>query len=501
MKRVVLVGGGHAHLHVLRDAARRPWHGVDLVLISPYPRHHYSGMVPGFLQGQYREEEITFDLPSICQAAGARFVLGGADRIDADARSITVGGVHFAFDVASLDVGSAAAGSDVPGVREHAYSVWPISRAGLLRQQVDERIRSTPKGALVQVYVVGAGAAGVEVSLALHRRITLAGRRARIGLLDRGTHILPGYSAGARGRIERLLKARGIRVEGGSCIDAVEEAGVRVRGRGLLRADLVVWLTGSAAPEIFSHSNLPVDRNGYFRVGPTLQSVDGVPVWGAGDCVGLAEHPHIPKAGVYAVREAPILSHNLRAATHGGRMRSYDPQSSFLSLLNTADGKAFLRWHAATFHASWAWQLKDRIDRGFVRGYQSLYEVPAPAGARTSRGPDAETPRVAQSTPASRLAGTPKNREKQMRFENTAFAQFISSGAGRGLRIAAGLALITAGLRKRDGAGRALALVGLAPLASGTLDLCLLGPLFGGPLDGAAIRAAGGGRELAKEDS
>lgn len=500
MKRVVLVGGGHAHLHVLRDAARRPWHGVDLVLISPYPRHHYSGMVPGFLQGQYREEEITFDLPSICQAAGARFVLGRADRIDAEARSIAVGGEHFAFDVASLDVGSAAAGSDVPGVREHAYSVWPISRAGLLRQQVDERLRSTPRGALLQVYVVGAGAAGVEVSLALHRRITLAGRRALVGILDRDTHILPGYSTGARGRIERLLKARGIKVEGGSCIDAVEEAGVRVRGRGLLRADLVVWLTGSAAPEIFSHSNLPVDQNGYFRVGATLQSVDGVPVWGAGDCMGLAEHPHIPKAGVYAVREAPILSHNLRAATHGGRMRSYDPQSSFLSLLNTADGKAFLRWHAATSHASWAWQLKDRIDRGFVRGYQSLYASPARAGDGRSCGTE-DNPSAVQSTSANHFAGKPHNREKQMRFENTAFAQFISSGAGRALRIAAGLALITAGLRKRDGAGRALALVGLAPLAAGTLDLCLLGPLFGGPLDGAAIRAAGGGRELAKEDS
>lgn len=501
MKRVVLVGGGHAHLHVLRDAALRPWPGVDLVLISRYPQHHYSGMVPGYLQGQYREEQISFDLPSICHAARARFILGRADRVDAGARYVTVGGDHFAFDVASLDVGSAAAGRNVPGVREHAYSVWPMTRAVALREQIDERIRGTPEGRQIRVCVVGAGAAGVEVSLALHRRIVLAHRQARLVVLDRGRHVVPGYSARARSRVAKILKARGIEVEGGCEVEAVEPGGVRIRGRGLLCADLVVWVTGSAAPDLFSNSDLPVDSNGYFCVGPTLQSFDGVPVWGAGDCVGLAEHPRTPKAGVYAVREAPVLSHNLRAATQGGRIRSYNPQRSFLSLLNTADDKAVLRWHAATLHSSWAWQLKDRIDRGFVRRYQSLYAPPAPAADGTSRETE-DAPGVVQSTPANHFAGKPPpNRKKQMQFENTAFAQFISTGAGRALRVAAGLALITAGLRKRDRGGAALALVGLAPLAAGTLDLCLLAPLFGGPLDGSAIRAAGAGRELTKEDS
>jgi selenide,water dikinase len=370
MKRVVLVGGGHAHLHVLRDAALRPSPGAELTLISPFDHHHYSGMVPGYLQGRYREEELAFDLRRLCQAARVRFVRGSAERIDVASRSVVVDGHPIRFDAASLDVGSAALGMDVPGAREHAWTVRPMNQAVALRERTDALIRAATGDRPVRVCVVGAGAAGVEVALALHRRIESAARRAELTLLDRG-ELLPGYPSRVRGLASEILSRRGITVHRGE-VRAVQEDGVRLHAGESMPAELVVWLTGAAPPALIRASDLPMGSDGFFQVDSTLRSTDGAPVWGAGDCVSIEGHPDVPKAGVYAVREAPVLAHNLRAWVAGGGPREYRPQSSFLSLLNTADGMALLRWHRFVSHSRLAWWLKDRIDRRFVRRYQAL---------------------------------------------------------------------------------------------------------------------------------
>lgn len=371
MKRVLLVGGGHAHLHVIRDVALRPWDGAELTLVSPYDHHHYSGMVPGYLQGQYQEAELAFDLPRLCHAAGARFVRGFAARVDAVERFVAVNGHRISFDIASVDAGSAPVGMDVPGVREYAWTVRPMNRALALRDKVDELVTRAQKDGIVRVCVVGAGAAGVEVSLALARRIGDGAGIPEVILLDGGA-VLPGYSDRARRRAARILRSRGIVVRTGQEVSAVGARGVELKDGRTLEADLVVWITGSAPPDLLAASNLPHNNAGFFRVDSALRSADGAPVWGAGDCVSLDRHPDLPKAGVYAVREAPVLTHNLRAAVEGGSPKEYHPQSSFLSLLNTADGKALLRWHAVTSHSRWAWWLKDHIDRRFVQNYAKV---------------------------------------------------------------------------------------------------------------------------------
>ena len=145
---------------------------------------------------------------------------------------------------------------------------------------------------------------------------------------------------------------------------------MRLGGGARLPSALTVWLAGAAAPALLGTAALPRDPRGFLLVGRTLQAVDGSPVWGAGDCVTLARHPEVPRAGVYAVREGPVLARNLRAALGEGGPRPYTPQRTFLSLLNTADGKALLRWHALVSHSRWAWWLKDRIDRRFVARYR-----------------------------------------------------------------------------------------------------------------------------------
>lgn len=366
MRRLVLAGGGHAHLEVLRRLALRPHPPAGLTLVSLDRRHLYSGMVPGYLQGQYREEEITFELPALAARAGGRFVQGRVTAVDPGAREISLaGGGTLPYDLISFNVGSRTAGDDLPGVRDHAVLVKPISRAGDLRRRLlelaaagDEPCRAT---------VVGGGAAGVEIACAIAAVLDRAGRERhdrsgrRVAILDSSAEILSEYSERFRRRALKVLSGKQIEIR----------AGMRVEG-DRLPPGLTVWLTGAAAWPLFQSSGLPVDDRGFLLVDDALRSVADPRVLGAGDCVTLARHPDTPKAGVYAVREGPVLWKSLLAALSGTRPPRYEPQEGYLSLLNTGDGRALLSYKGLVSHSRWAWRLKDGIDRRFVARYQRL---------------------------------------------------------------------------------------------------------------------------------
>lgn len=373
--RLLLVGAGHAHLEVLRRLAADPRAGMDLTLISVADRHHYSGMVPGFLQGQYEEREITFDLPRLAARAGARFVQARATAIDPKAREVHVeGGGILGYDIVSFNVGSRSAGDEEEDVRRHAALIKPISRAADLRRRLAELVGETGKNC--RVVIVGGGAAGVEIACAIMTVLDRAdpSRRGRqVTILEGSNAILSDYSNRFRLQAETVLAGRGIAVRTGARVERVEPDAVQLQGGSRLTSGLTVWLTGAAAWPLFAPSGLPVDGKGFLLVDDSLRSIADPRVFGAGDCVTLARHPETPKAGVYAVREAPVLYRSLLAAMEKGKPPRYEPQPDFLSLLNTGDGKALLRYKGLVTHSRWAWRLKDRIDRRFM----ARYEVPA----------------------------------------------------------------------------------------------------------------------------
>jgi len=393
VRRVVLVGGGHAHVHLLEVAAASPPRDTELVLISPTGWHHYSGMVPGYLAGTYTEADMAFDLRALAMAAGALFVEGVASSVSVARREIEVGSPSggrrcVSFDHASLDVGSAPVGLELPGVREHAATVRPMSRAVELRDRLDALVaRAVGRGAdPVRVCVVGAGAGGVEVALALNRRILDGGATAQVTLVDAGDRILPDFSDRVRRRALRVLRRAGITVLRPTRASGVTPDTLALESGESLPSDLTVWLGGAAPPPLLAASDLPLGPGGFFLVDAELRAVaqgraERPPVWGAGDCIALEGAPWMPRAGVYAVRQSPVLARNVLgpspddaspddASPDDASPARYTPQRSFLSLMNTADGRALLRWKGLVSHSRWAWWLKDRIDRRFMERYQ-----------------------------------------------------------------------------------------------------------------------------------
>jgi len=345
-------------------AARR-WPAVRTIVVTPDDRTLYSGMIPGFVQGRYRLHELAFDLRRLCTRAGAELVEEPAVAVDGGTREVRTATRTIPFTAASVDVGSVAVGGDFPGVQKYAVSVK--SAEGVLR--LVEILDTAAPTRSWRIAIVGGGAAGVEIGLAARRRLRDRQVHAALTLLDSGPTALPDHPEGARRLAARLvLENEGV-LRLGEEVTAVLPEGVHLTSGEVCPADLVVWATGPAPPPLLSDSTLPLTPDGYFHVDATLRSIDGAPVWGAGDCIHLDGHS-LPKAGVFAVRQGPLLAANLNAFLAGRPPRVFRTRARYLSLLDTADGRALLRYGGFSHHGRLALRLKKLIDRRFARRFR-----------------------------------------------------------------------------------------------------------------------------------
>lgn len=369
-RRVVLVGAGHVHLEVVRRFAEAPWPGVHATIVSLEERHFYSGMIPGYLAGQYSLDDLTADVPAIARRGGVECVIGEAAGLDPVERRVHLrDGRSLPYDLVSLNIGALLAGGNTAAARE-TERIKPVQRAAGLKERIGRVAAERPAAA--RAVIVGGGAAGVEVACAVAASLDRAGCRREVTVLESGGVILRGYDDRFRRRAERALATRGIAIRLGRSVAAVEDRCVRLDDGDELPSDLTVWLTGPEAAPLLVESGLPTDQRGFLLTDDSLRSVVDRRVFAVGDCGTMAHHRDIPKAGVYAVRQAPVLWRNLLASVRGEPLATYRPQSGFLSILNTCDGRALLRYKGLISWSRWAWWLKDWIDRRFMRKYQRL---------------------------------------------------------------------------------------------------------------------------------
>jgi pyridine nucleotide-disulfide oxidoreductase family protein len=361
----MLLGGGHAHVHVLKDfAAARPA-AAEVLLVTPYPRQIYSGMVPGFVAGHYSEAQCVIPLEPLARAAGVMTAWGAATALDAAARTITLADGRVAeYDVLSIDTGSVIDRDRIPGAREHGLFVRPMEHfVKLYDGLVDLAARR-----VVDVVVLGGGAAGVELAMALAHR--LAGRgeeRARIALVTGGPEPLAGYPGRVMALARAALAAMRVTVFRDACAE-VQAGAVLLRGGARLACDAPIVATGADAPRWLQGSGLALDERGFVLTGPTLQSRSHDAVFAAGDVATRADAPHA-KSGVYAVRAGPPLALNLRRAVAGGALLPHQPQPRTLNLVSCGARRAIVSWGGLGLAGRWAWWWKDRIDRAFIARY------------------------------------------------------------------------------------------------------------------------------------
>lgn len=373
-KKLVLVGSGHSHIQVLKAFGEIPPPDCHLTVVVDTPIALYSGMVPGFVAGQYRIEELQIDARPLAERASAEVIVAKALSIDPEKKQIELEGhPPVPYDRASFNIGSTVTGLDLPGIREYALPTRPI--AGLVAQ-VDELIRRAQQhttGTPFRIVVVGGGAGGVELAFTLQSRLKKETRtKIDMTLVTNGPEILTAHSRSMIKRVYRHAKRRQITIVCQREVVAAKADGVVFRDGETLASDALIWVAGPVSHPLFTESRLPVDHRGFVRVRPTLQFENYDDLFAVGDCATLIDYPDTPKAGVYAVREGPIITANLRAALQGKPLTKYKPQSDFLMLINLGGGTAIGSKWGFSFEGRWVMKWKDRIDRAFM----SLFQIP-----------------------------------------------------------------------------------------------------------------------------
>lgn len=368
-KRLLLIGGGHSHVEVIRRFGINPEPGAAVALISPDRHTPYSGMLPGLIAGHYRFGDCHIDLDALCRRAGVAWIGSAVTGIDAEHRSASCAdGSKHAFDVVSVDTGSTPVIAGIPGAAHHGIPVKPVPR--FLEYWATLRAAARSATIDLRVVVVGAGAGGVELALAMQHRIRADDGRARFTLITDGSAILPSHPARVRRRFTAVLRQRGISLRLNVPVQSATADGLVLRGGEVLPADHVVWVTGAAAPCWPRASGLHTDTAGFIAVNAHLQSPSHAWLFAAGDVAAMMATPR-PKSGVFAVRQGPPLAENLRRALRGAALINYRPQRSALALITTGDRYAVASYGPFAFSGAWVWHWKNRIDTAFMRQYNA----------------------------------------------------------------------------------------------------------------------------------
>ncbi|MCP4768663.1 MAG: selenide, water dikinase SelD [Gammaproteobacteria bacterium] len=372
---LVLIGGGHSHLFVLRQLAMNPPRGARITLVARDLHTPYSGMLPGYIAGHYSRDETHIDLLPLARQAGARVIHGEVVAIDSDARQVSIKGrPPLDYDLLSINIGSRPSIPD-GGDGQHQIAVKPVDRFISSWQQLEQRLLESD-GEL-RLAIVGGGAGGVELALSLqHRAAQLQQCRARlkVSIVTDADCLLRGHNRRVRERFERILQQRSIALHYRHAVHGYD--GVNLQGdfSPPLAADAVIWVTSASPASWLRDSGLALDDEGFIRVDACLQSVSHEQVFAAGDIAAVSGYPR-PKSGVFAVRQGLPLAHNLQQRLAGRALKPFKPQTRFLSLISTGDRNAVASRGRWALQGSWCWWLKDRIDRKFIRRFTELPDM------------------------------------------------------------------------------------------------------------------------------
>lgn len=363
MKTLLLIGGGHAHLHCLEQLKNDSLDDLRVMLISPSRHQYYSGMFSGFTEGVYNIEDIRIDLEQLCQKAGAAFIEDAIMSIDAWSQKVmSINGEIYPYDAISFDIGSRI---EIPAeFKPYASTIKPNFQF----PQTLSTLRDSPNPV-----IVGGGASGVELAFSVLAWRKQNGFPLNVALFSSNS-LLSDHDAAVSKKIQITAERKALPFFVHESVEKIDSHSVTTSHDRSFPQTNVLWLTGPKSPRFFRTSGLPTDTQGFLLVNGALQCREFPNVFGAGDCISVDLYPDLAKNGVYAVRQGPILWSNLKNYLYGNPLLLFSPQKQYMSILSTGNGEAFLTYGKYTAHGKLPWILKQRIDRKFMEQYKKLYE-------------------------------------------------------------------------------------------------------------------------------
>lgn len=380
VKDVVLIGGGHSHVAVLKSFGMNPMPGVRLTLIGKDLNTPYSGMLPGLIAGHYTFEEAHINLRPLANFAGAQLYHDAVRKIDLEARKIHCANrppVH--FDVLSINTGSTPFLDDVPGAREHSIPVKPIEQFLEKWEAIQQRQRQEKKP--LHIVTVGAGAGGVELTMAVQFALRDIDPGNSYTVVSQTETILPTHAKSVQQTYNQILAERGVSVALQKRVSHVVHDQVILDDGEKIPFDVLFWVTNASPPSWPKNSGLLTNKTGFIAINDRLQSESHPYVFATGDVASCEKYPR-PKSGVFAVRQGPPLAENIRRICAGEKLKPFRPQRIFLSLISTGDQFAVASYGPFSLKGEKIWKWKDWIDRRWMERYQKMPEMAVPEVAK-----------------------------------------------------------------------------------------------------------------------
>ena len=366
---IILVGAGHAHLHIASKASEYTALGARLILIDP-GKFWYSGMATGLLGGDYSPEDDQVDPGTLVRKHGGKFIQDHVSAVDVKSRVLTLGsGQRLKYDWLSLNIGSEVDTGDL-GAPKNGPAVWPVKPIPPLydlRTTLEKAMRDTTR--MPQIVVVGGGPTGSELAANLAGLAQRNGIRPSVILVSSSNRLLPDAPAGASRAMSRVLEGYPIEVRTNTRVERITEKGVVLDNGECLACDHILAAIGLKAKGLTRELGLSASGSG-LRVNAHMQSVDDPRVFAAGDCADFSLR-ELPKLGVFGVKAAQVIHDNLLASIKDEPLKSYKPQRVWLAILNLGDSRGLLTWYRFWWLGRSCYWLKDWIDRRFMARYQT----------------------------------------------------------------------------------------------------------------------------------
>lgn len=367
-KHLVLVGGGHAHMVSLANLHKFVKKGHRVSVIGPSPYHYYSGMGPGMLGKIYTPDEIRFATQHVVEKQGGNFILGKVHRIDPDQKMLHLeSGETVVYDVLSFNAGSYVPNEIVTENGKDIFSVKPIEKL----MQAQARILQLASQQKIAVGIVGGGPAAAEIAGNVWRLSNDYGKNMPQIKIFSGEAFMSRFSQKIRKKAHNSLTKRGIEIMEQDFVAEIKTGQITMESGQQHGLDLIFLASGVKPSPIFRESGLATGPDGGLRVNSFLQSTEYPELFGGGDCIYFKDQP-LDKVGVYAVRQNPILYHNLMAALEETELQPFDPGGEYLLIFNMGDDTGILQKKWLTLDGRLAFIIKDYIDRKFMKKFQSL---------------------------------------------------------------------------------------------------------------------------------
>lgn len=364
-KHLVLAGAGHAHMVTMANIHLFKKLGHSVTVIGPSDYHYYSGMGPGMLGSGYEPDDIRFDVRRKIEGQGGVFLRDSIVAVDPVTRELRLkSGDTVTYDVISFNTGSHVNIPEITGSSERVYTVKPIERLYQARTEILALARKQS----ITVAVVGGGPAGVEVAGNLGQLLADVSFPAQI-LQFASNSFLGRFPLGVQKKSRRILEKNGVFIREQGHLTAIKENRLFFTSGTDEYADFVILATGVHPSSFFKEAGLQTGEDGGLSVNQFLQCPEYPEIFGGGDCIHYADQP-LDKVGVYAVRENPVLFHNLKAYLEGEELQAFDPGGDYLLIFNLGNEQGVLRKKWFQISGTLAFRIKDWIDKKFMQKFQ-----------------------------------------------------------------------------------------------------------------------------------